>query len=108
MRLLEHPAVRHALAAVDSVLNNRPFINGDQARQIIVVEMTHDCEVELRMCIDYYNVHHAASSTPRERLRASELRQHDGPMTIMGIRFYRVDYLPDGDTWRVLNALGVN
>jgi hypothetical protein len=108
MRLLDHPAVQHALRSVDSVLSNCPSITGDQARQIIVVEMTYDCEMELRYCSDFANANfNPATRTRNEQLRASDLQRTEGPMTIMGIRFYHVDHLRDGDTWRVRNALGV-
>jgi hypothetical protein len=109
VKLFDHPAVQHASKAVDALLSRRDLrLTGDQARQVIVVEMTYEGESSLRDCYDFGRVHiHPPTRTPAETMRAKDfLHGREGPMTIMGVRYYRVDRLPDGDQWRVLNALG--
>lgn len=91
--LLELPMVIHADKAFQSVLRANKWITPEQARNCIIVEITNEAYREIMSVLptspDFYT-------------------RREGAMTINGIRYYRVDRLKDGDTWRVLNALGVN
>lgn len=95
-----HPAIEHSLRALDALMRG-PFgrhLSPQQARDIITVEMTHEGYSDLMMNMD----RHTLNAT------YGNLRGREGPLRINGIRFYVVDRLRDGDTWRVLNALGTN
>jgi len=94
--LKSHPAVIAAMDALASlqISEHGKWLSGEQARNIITVEITYHSMAEL---IQSYNYQHRHK---RERPLS--------PLIIMGIRYYIVDHLPNDDDWRVLNALGVN
>jgi hypothetical protein len=87
-----YPPVKAAMVAVENVLRREFNVTGDEARERVRVEITHDVEREIRRLISSNNYH--LVHDPRAAV---------GPMEIMGVSFYVVDHLP-APGWRVRGA----
>lgn len=88
--MFNYQPLRNALHCVDKLLKEDRWFTGAQARACVIVEYTPE-EEEVNLLTQISNF---------------DMLNHVGPIVLCGIRFYRVDRLPDGDTWRVINVLG--
>lgn len=92
-----HPAIEQAALVLSKAQNRWCALGGltpEQVRNCIVVEVTQKGMSEIiSQSVDFHRQYG---------------RPEFGPVMVMGIRFYQVNHLPDGDDWRVLNALGTN